>query len=135
MTTCTIKLEFSIAKRLVDFGGKCNQLHGYTNAVEVTFTNDKEEDKVADFYDLKETLGTWIDAHWDHNVILNETDRPLGNVIEDLTGQTVYYLPHDPTAENMARHLKDVICPELFSDVRCTHIRLYDNPTAFVEVG
>jgi len=134
MINCTVKIEFCAAKRLLDYDGKCNQLHGYGHKVEVSFSGNKNDDMVADFYDLKEKLNNWIDKNWDHNVILNKKDKPLGKVISDMTGQKVFYLDKDPTAENMAKYLKDKICPKIIKEAKCSKVRLYDNDSAFVEV-
>lgn len=136
MLTCTVKLEFNAAKRLVEFEGKCHQLHGYRYTLEASFTAPKNKNGlVIDFYELKQKLGAWIEKNWEHNVVLNVKDKPLGNAIGDLTGQTIFYMKNDPTAENMAEYLKDTVCPKLFGKtVKCTRIRLYDTPDAWVEV-
>jgi len=135
MKTVTVKLGFSVAKRLLDYEGKCNYLHGYFHMAEFTFSSSGNAGIVADFNELKEELSNWLDKNWDHNVILNKQDKPLGNAIEDLTGQKVFYLDKDPTAENIAEYLKEKICPELFPDLSCTRIRLYDTPDEYVEVN
>lgn len=135
MITCTVKIQFSAAKRLLDYKGKCNQLHGYGHVVEASFAGkNMSGDMVADFYELKARLGEWIDKNWDHNVILNKKDKPLGNAIEDLAGQNIFFMEGDPTAENMAKYLFEKICPSLLPDVKCVKIRLYDTPDAFVEI-
>lgn len=135
MITCTVKIEFSAAKRLLNYKGKCNRLHGYGHVVEATFSGkDKSSAMVADFYELKEKLGDWIDKNWDHNVILNRADMPLGNAIEDLTGQNVFFMSGEPTAENMAKYLKEEVCTQILPEVRCVKLRLYDNASAYVEV-
>lgn len=136
MLTCTVKLEFNAAKRLLEYEGKCHQLHGYRYALEATFSRPKGSDGlVVDFDELKQKLVAWVGENWEHNVVLNAKDKPLGNAISDLTGQKIFYMKADPTAENMAAYLKEMVCPKLFGkSLKCTCIRLYDTPGAWVEI-
>jgi 6-pyruvoyltetrahydropterin/6-carboxytetrahydropterin synthase len=134
-TTCTRRIEFDAAHRVMEHESKCRHLHGHRYAVEATFAA-KDLDKlgrVIDFGAIKETLGAWIDAHWDHATILSEKDRALGEAIAAKTGQIIFYLPANPTAENMAEYLLKEICPKLFEGVRCTRIRLYETPNCFAD--
>ncbi len=137
--TTVIKIAFSCAKRLIDYKGKCNFLHGYTHIIEAYFISENKKSSssmVADFYELKKILSEWLEENWDHNVLLNKKDKSLGNEIEKITGQKIFYFPFDPTAENLAQYLKTDICPDLFDKigVKCSKIRLYDSETAFVEI-
>lgn len=136
MRTCTVRLSFHVASRLMHHEGKCGQLHGYRHLAEVTFASkDAGADMVADFAMLRDALGGWVMEHWDHNAILNMEDKKLGSAIEAETGQAVFYFPGDPTAENMAEYLMEDVCPTLFPpEIRCIRIRLYDSEEAFVEV-
>ena len=136
MKTVTIKISFDAAKRLMNYKGKCNQLHGYRHVIEATFTNKKTgDDIIVDFHELEKTLGNWVERYWDHNTILNKKDKKLGAAINKITNQKVYYTDFDPTAENLAQFIKNKICPKLFSNnVKCVSVRFYDNPNAFVEV-
>ncbi|MCP5361479.1 MAG: 6-carboxytetrahydropterin synthase [Hyphomicrobiales bacterium] len=131
-------MPFNAAKRLMDYSGKCARLHGYRHVVEATFIPAREQDTtmVADFYRLKALLGDWLEAHWDHNVILNASDVALGTAIAELAGQEIFYLPTDPTAEAMAAYLLHSVFPGLFAPegVQCIRVRLYDDSESFVEV-
>ncbi len=136
MKTVTIKISFDAAKRLMEYKGKCTNLHGYHHVIEATFSNKSAKGAiVADFHDLRKKLGGWVEKNWDHNAILNHRDKKLGDAISKITDQKIYYIDSDPTAENLAEYLKDKICPKLFSGgIKCTKIRLYDNPESFVEI-
>ncbi len=141
--SCTRKLEFDAAHRVMLHESKCKYLHGHRYVIEATFeakTSDSMLDslgRVIDFGVIKDVLGTWVDSHWDHNTILCKDDKPLGSVIEEQLEQAVYYLADNPTAENMAAYLFNVICPELFADydVQCTHLRLYETPNCSAEIS
>jgi len=56
---------------------------------------------VADFIDIKNTIGEWIETTLDHRTILEERD-PLANVLRE-HGESVLMLPVEPTAENLAK--------------------------------
>jgi 6-pyruvoyltetrahydropterin/6-carboxytetrahydropterin synthase len=91
---------------------------------------------VADFGELKEIIKSWIDSNLDHNTILSVHDRKLGDFVSEHTGQTVYFLNDNPTAENIAMHIKNDIVPQIFKGklYEITKIKLYETPNCFVEV-
>jgi 6-pyruvoyltetrahydropterin/6-carboxytetrahydropterin synthase len=134
--TCTRRLEFDAAHRVMEHESKCKHLHGHRYVVEATFAASKLDPlgRVVDFGVIKERLGAWIDEHWDHATILHERDRPLGEAIASHTHQQIFYLKNNPTAENMAAYLLEEICPTLFADcgVRCTQVALHETPNCSV---
>ena len=91
---------------------------------------------VVDFGELKSTMKTWIDNNFDHNIILSHKDQELGDYISSYTGQDPYYLDSNPTAENIALHLKTDILPILFGNnsFKIFKLKLYETPNAYVEV-
>jgi 6-pyruvoyl-tetrahydropterin synthase len=56
---------------------------------------------VADFFDIKNTIGNWIETTLDHHLILQESD-PLVDVLRK-QGEIVLTLLVAPTAENLAQ--------------------------------
>jgi 6-pyruvoyltetrahydropterin/6-carboxytetrahydropterin synthase len=135
--TCTRRLEFDAAHRVMLHESKCKYLHGHRYVIEATFTASELDNvgRVIDFGSIKQILGTWIDTHWDHTAILNEKDKKLGEVIVGETKQEIYYLPYNPTAENIGRYLLENVCPDLFkeSDIRCVHIRVHETPNCYAD--
>jgi len=138
MITLTRKLEFDAAHRILNHESKCKNLHGHRYVLEANFIADNLDDlgRVIDFGVVKEVLGKWIDEHFDHNTILSIKDENLGKEIAAQTGQKIYYLNENPTAENIALHLLHEICPKIFTSkhVKCIGIRLYETPNCFVDV-
>lgn len=138
MITCTRKLYFDAAHRVMEHESKCRMLHGHRYTVEATFEAMELDsvDRVVDFAIVQELLGGWLDKNWDHNVILNDKDRILGNRIAEETGQEPYYIPFNPTAERMADYLLRQVIPRLFMDYQglvCWHIRLWETPNSYAE--
>jgi 6-pyruvoyltetrahydropterin/6-carboxytetrahydropterin synthase len=139
MITCTRKIAFDAAHRVMEHESKCKHLHGHRYVIEATFASDGLDalGRVVDFGVIKEKLGVWIDTHWDHNTILFNKDEILGEAISNRTDQDVYYMNANPTAENMAQHLLEDICPKLFIDtgIRCINIRLWETPNCYADAN
>lgn len=133
---CTRRIEFDAAHRVLEHESKCRNLHGHRYAIEASFTADDLDSlgRVVDFGVIRERLGMWIDKNWDHTTILFKRDSELGKSISEITGQVVFYLPTNPTAENMATYLLEAVCPELFADlnITCVSIRLQETPNCSV---
>lgn len=137
--TCTRRMEFDAAHRVMQHESKCRHLHGHRYVVEATFESETLDrlGRVIDFGIIQERLGGWINEHWDHATILYDADQDLGKAIAQQTGQKIFYLEANPTAENMASYLLDHVCPPLFKDqgVRCLRIRLWETPNCYADAG
>ena len=137
MIICTRRIEFDAAHRVLDHESKCKYLHGHRYAIEASFSAENLDSlgRVVDFGVIKELLGNWLDENWDHTTILHEKDKELGEKIASVTGQKIFYLPSNPTAENMADYLLREICPSLFAgkNVFCCAIVLRETPNCLVE--
>lgn len=139
MIICTRKLEFDSAHRVMEHESKCKMLHGHRYVLEASF-GAKELDEIGriiDFGLIREILGKWIDDNLDHTTILCEKDKNLGENITKITGQKIYYMAKNPTAENISKHLFEDICPQLFANypVKCIGIRLYETPNCSAQIG
>ncbi len=138
MIKCTRRIEFDAGHRVIGHKHKCKYLHGHRYVLEVTASGEELNNigMVIDFGDLKTIIKSWIDENFDHNVILHENDRKLGELISAQTKQNIYYLKANPTAENIALHLKFDIIPKLFKDssFEIVRVKLYETPNAYVEV-
>jgi 6-pyruvoyltetrahydropterin/6-carboxytetrahydropterin synthase len=137
--TCTRKIEFDAAHRVIGHENKCKFLHGHRYVLEVTFATSELDDigRVIDFGQIKNTLKSWIDENLDHTTILSMEDKKLGDEIEKITKQKIYYINANPTAENILLHLKDIIST-LFksSQVELHKLKIYETPncSATIEI-
>ena len=70
MITCTRRIEFDAAHRILNHESKCKMLHGHRYVLEAEFTAKKLDKlgRIIDFGVIREVLGTWID---DNNGELN----------------------------------------------------------------
>jgi 6-pyruvoyltetrahydropterin/6-carboxytetrahydropterin synthase len=148
--TCTRKLEFDAGHRVYKHESKCAHLHGHRYVVEVTAQADEldEVGRTIDFSVLKEKIGGWLDEKWDHGMIMNDVD-PLAKAVGRLevvprpgrnevgTLQKLYLMPCNPTAENMASYLLDVICPDLLAGagVDVVKVLVWETPNCKAEAS
>jgi len=138
MISCTRKIEFDAGHRILKHESKCKFLHGHRYVIEASFVGDGLDSigRVIDFGVVKELLGDWVDSNWDHTTILCEQDKEIGDAISQATGQKIFYMQSNPTAENMAEYLIATVCPQLFTaeDIKCVKLRLYETPNCYAEV-
>ena len=101
----TREFKFCFGHRLVDYPGKCRQLHGHNGRLLVTVEADRLDamGMAADFGVLKKGIDSWIDAEWDHTMILKRDD-PLASILRD-HGSPVVPLDENPTTENLAKEV------------------------------
>lgn len=138
MIQCTRKIEFDAGHRIIGHQNKCQFLHGHRYILEVTASSKETNSMgmVVDFGQIKLIVKKWIDDNWDHNLILHQNDQEMGERIAQWTGQKIYYIQQNPTAENLVLHLKYDILPKLFSNnpFTITKVKLFETPNCFVEV-
>lgn len=93
--------------------------------------------RVIDFGVLKQRLGGWIDEFWDHAFIVWEQDEELRHALESVRGQRIFLLPENPTAENMASYLLNVVGPLVLADtaVELVKVQLWETENCCAEVS
>ncbi len=116
-------LRFCAGHRLLGHEGRCAYLHGHNYRVEVEVeaiaggTEVDAVDRVIDFALIKRRLLGWLDEQWDHAFILWAEDATALAAVT-LANPTKYFLlPWNPTAENMARYLVEVVAPHVLADL------------------
>jgi len=133
-TEVTKRFRFEAAHRLPDHKGKCRYYHGHTYTVEVRLAADTldEGGMVVDFGVLKEKVGTWVDANWDHAMLLRRND-PLGEWLI-LHSMKVFLFDESPTAEIMASHLFDVARGMNTARVEVVALTIWETPDSYATV-
>lgn len=138
MIKCTRRIEFDAGHRIIGHQNKCQFLHGHRYVLEITIASNETNElgMVVDFGLIKDLAKEWIDKNFDHSLILHQDDKDIGQQIENHTGQRIYYLQNNPTAENIALHLKNEIFPKLFVNRNffVISLKLFETPNCFVEV-
>lgn len=134
------KIQFCSGHRVLNHESKCANAHGH-NYVAWFYAEAASLDgvgRVIDFSVLKEKIGDWIDKFWDHTFIIYEKDFELIQISHHLQkNKDVFISKFNPTAENMADYLLNVVCPMVLngSGVIVTKVELYETENCKVEVS
>jgi 6-pyruvoyltetrahydropterin/6-carboxytetrahydropterin synthase len=102
--------DISCGHRVVGHEGKCRHLHGHNYRIRFYCRGPIDTiGRVIDFGVIKARLCEWLETNWDHRMLLWDHD-PMADDLEKID-PSVVRLPFNPTAENMAKYLVDVIGP------------------------
>jgi 6-pyruvoyltetrahydropterin/6-carboxytetrahydropterin synthase len=117
------QLKFCAGHRLYQHESKCAFFHGHNYRVDIEVVGQgggTEVDavgRVVDFSQIKQRMLGWLDAHWDHAFIVYEQDTNALAAVRMVEPTKYFVLPWNPTAENMARYLLEVVAPEVLGDL------------------
>jgi 6-pyruvoyltetrahydropterin/6-carboxytetrahydropterin synthase len=132
---CTRKIEWCSGHRVYGHENKCGNAHGHQYTALFSARRDDSIDnigRVIDFSVLKEHLGGYVDRNWDHGFLLWERDPLLEAFREEgpLEGHKVFALPYNPTAENIARFLGEVVCPHALRSlgIEVCEVTIFETP-------
>ena len=138
--TCTRVIEWDMGHRVYRHESKCSHPHGHRYRAEITATAPAldPQGRVIDFSVLKSEVGGWIDTNWDHGFMLFNEDPALAVMLKfpDVQGTLrVFGVQFNPTAENIATFLGEVVCPAVMlgKHIAIKHIRLYETPNGYVD--
>ncbi|MBI4369871.1 MAG: 6-carboxytetrahydropterin synthase QueD [Elusimicrobia bacterium] len=128
MFRVTKVIDFCYGHRLINYEGKCKNLHGHNGRLEIVLEAPRLDARgmVVDFSEIKGKIKRWVDDHWDHRLILNEADPGLA-FLRNLD-PAVTSMPANPTAENLARTLYDRVKAMGFP---VAEVRLWETPASF----
>jgi len=129
--TITKRLEIDAGHRLLKHESKCRNVHGHRYIFDFTVASKEGLDsvgRIVDFSVIKEKLGGWLDANWDHAMIVQEGD-PLIDWLK-AHEQKFYSVPFSPTAENLVEYMAKV-ASELIRDwLEVIEVVCYETPTS-----
>jgi len=123
--------EISYAHRLLNYKGKCENLHGHNAKIEIIITSNNlnDEDMVMDFVEIKKRVKDWLDKNLDHRVIISKKD-PLKKVLQNHK-QKLFLIDNNPTAEVLAK----IILDELKKlKINAKIVRFWETDTSMAEV-
>lgn len=97
------EIDFCYGHRLLNYDGKCRNLHGHNGRAVIVLESETLDHRgmLRDFGDVKQHVATWINEQLDHRMILHHDD-PAVPVLRDL-GEPLHLIDTNPTAENIAR--------------------------------
>ena len=136
------QIGFCAGHRLMNHGGKCENLHGHNYIAQIFVTGQQTDSigRVVDFSVIKNLFKTWIDKQWDHAMLLWEEDTVSIDALRTIQPNRIHVMPYNPTAENMARYLLESIAPELLEqipqyNVHVSKVAIWETDTSCAEVS
>lgn len=110
--------DISTGHRVYGHESKCAHLHGHNYRIYFTVESETKVfgaeldgvGRVVDFSVVKSQLCEWLEREWDHKFLVWKQD-PLHLYLWELDREGVVIVPFNPTAENMARYLVEVVAP------------------------
>ena len=154
LITATRYHDFSYGHRVTNHESKCAFLHGHNGRVHFTISAELDAvGRVLDFSAIKEYLCEWLEENWDHKFLAwgNGNDpvmSAIGRFIEDGTHSdeteqpattwlsSIVWVPFNPTAENMALHLLNVVGPSVLpTGCRLIHVKVEETRKCSAEAS
>lgn len=123
MHTASRYHDISCGHRVAGHENKCAHVHGHNYRITFTCATKPEHGldkvgRVVDFGVIKSRLCAWIEAAWDHKTLIWERD-PLADALTALVPADIVLVPFNPTAENMAQYLVEVVGPRELMGTGC----------------
>lgn len=133
------RIKFCAGHRLYKHGGKCENFHGHNYVAEFFVTGDEVDEvgRVLDFSELKSRTKGWIDENWDHAFLVFEKDENAIQALEMVQPSRIFKMPYNPTAENMALYLLEIMCPMVLegTGARATSVRIWETDDSYAEAS
>ena len=128
------EIQFDTAHFLSGYTGKCANLHGHRYRViakvasKTLHTDGQLRGMVEDFGTIKQALKK-IEKLFDHKLLIENNDegREVARQLkEGPTDFDLYMVPYRPTAEEMSRHIYQLM-KEM--DVQVCEVEVFETPT------
>lgn len=134
----TKEFKFEMAHALHGYDGLCANIHGHSYRLFVTvrgrIKDEKESPKngmVIDFAVLKEIVKPMIVERYDHSLVLNANSPHID--IDLSPFEKVYFLPYQPTSENLVQDFALQIKENLPAGLELYKVVLSETGTSFAE--
>ena len=117
------QLKFCAGHRLYRHESKCAFFHAHNYRVDIEVVpaaGGGEVDVVGrgiDFSLIKQRMLGWLDANWDHAFLVFEEDENALAAVRMVEPTKYFVMPWNPTAENMARYLLEVVAPNVLGNL------------------
>ena len=138
MIRITKAFKFEMAHALHGYDGLCKNIHGHSYRLWVTISGEiknekghKKDGMVLDFDSIKKIIKQAIIEKYDHSLVLN-ANSPHAEI--DLSAfEKVFYLPFQPTSENLVNDFAKLIKSNLPENIELLKVILSETATSFAE--
>lgn len=135
----TKRFTLEMAHALTGHDGPCKHVHGHSYVLDITLsgepmdrTGDPKNGMVMDFTDLKAIVQRRVVDHYDHSLVLHESERSAIHLEHPLFGRT-HFTAWQPTCENLLLDMVARIRSEFSPEVELSHARLQETATSWAE--
>ena len=138
MIRVTKEFKFEMAHALHGYDGLCKNIHGHSYRLWVSVRGEIKNEKghqkdgmVMDFDIIKQIVKSEIVDKYDHSLVLN-ANSPHAKI--DLSAfEKVFYLPYQPTSENLVADFATLIKSKLPEGVELYKVVLSETAASFAE--
>lgn len=121
--------DFSYGHTVYQHESKCANIHGHNGRVIFHCAAEELDSvgRVIDFSVIKSTLCQWLEDNWDHRFLVFAEDPRAVSLVE--LDETVVVVDFNPTAENMAAYLLNVVGPTLLAEyegIKLVKVEFYE---------
>jgi 6-pyruvoyltetrahydropterin/6-carboxytetrahydropterin synthase len=130
--------DISAGHRVHGHESVCAHLHGHNYRISFTVgmnarfakpgTALDSVGRVIDFSVIKSKLCVWLDNNWDHKMLISYKD-PIGGMLIQVDPNGICIVPFNPTAENMASYLLNIIGPQVLENENVQLIEVHVEET------
>ena len=136
----TKRFHFEMAHTLYEYDGLCRNIHGHSYNLEVTLLGEPgnrpghpKDGMVMDFSELKDLVKSRIVSRFDHALMVNrQIPDEQKNLLKKTTDRLIE-VEFQPTSENIATYIAQILQQHLPAGVTLFSIRLYETVTSFAE--
>ncbi len=136
----TKRFHFEMAHTLYEYDGLCRNIHGHSYNLEVTISGEPRNEPghpkdgmVLDFSELKNIVKTQIVNRFDHALMVNHLVPENQKELLRQTTERIFIVGFQPTSENIAAYIAEIVQQHLPAGVKLFSIRLYETETSFAE--
>ena len=132
--------RFEMAHALDGHDGDCKNIHGHSYKLHVTIRGsvlhddkDPKNGMVMDFGELKRIVKAEIVDRFDHALMVNRLVPESQLELLKKTTDRIIIVDFQPTSENFAAYIAEILQKHLPAGVNLFSIRLFETVTAFAE--
>jgi len=128
MFRVTKEIHFCYGHRLLNYDGKCRNLHGHNGKAVITVEAAELDalGMVVDFSRIKRVVAAWIDEALDHRMLLHRDDPALPELRRQ--NEPVVIFDVNPTAENIAKAIFDYAISQ---DLPVVEVTLWETENSY----
>lgn len=136
----TKRFHFEMAHTLYEYDGLCRNIHGHSYNLEITCIGKPriepghpKDGMVLDFSELKEIVKSRVVSRFDHALMVNRLVSDKQKELLKQTTQRIIFVDFQPTSENIAAYIAEILQQHLPEGVTLFSIRLYETVTSYAE--